>query len=1105
MYTNIKNKKTHFRQKGGDQENIKNLYTAFKQNQVLNKNVIIVGGGPVGLITGIIFILEGYNVLILEATKEYTRDYIFFIQNSPQYSSILDLPKEILAILKTIGCFIGPPPSTKLGKCFHSYAPDIENQTLLDKDMYCDNEFGYKSEDNEDKGTILDLEYAPRPICLSTQVKVLEQSLLDLFRANGGICIRPINISKFVINVIHTDNDKYNITISNGSERLCTLKNDSYDILISAEGTRSNIKRHIINPNTISVIRKKDLDYRIEEKIKRGRDIKDASSYGFIMHIGKADEDNWKTRVSNRINSKQDGLLDGRDDKYDAKRATGEWYNALDVNCATKNRYNSEDCRLDKESESETILDNLFYSDSFLRYLNYPNITGDINYYDTNAGTKRGQVEASTFPQHKYRFFVPRVKNNIPLNNGSNTWYATSVIPYKVYKYYTKDSLQNITIDKLFKFKDRADWDKEPLFVTIFSILLFYNIIEYMKKTDTAWERLKNKITENGSTQQPELFIAALEKQLDKCMLKPMPLPQLEKELKLKQQQKKSKREGEDIPTDKDLLDIYKIRNMNVLVRALFREKQRRKAGSKPSTQLKNIQELIDEVKDIIQISTFTLFPVHLSYVDKTALYDTKYNKLVFLTGDSALGGHYFTGSVLNAGIKTALSALNSCNAIVADKNNSDEIIRFHNFNTIKLLRANVYNAFQSILIFNQCVPKINTENETDEDNTDEDETVINCIVNGKEWEKRKQKAKDNEEEVPQLTYEHNDIKNNVYNSYLEDMDEKEYGDLGKISGRYGAFMEHLYTYYLTKETDQKINNIQAQFVASELFYLKPLDRSNWGLDGTGTDDLKIKPKLLTWSRELRDKKIFNKWTQKYKSCDVESISSNDCKELFYCDYKSGKCAFHNQFKDRIDNEHLDINIYELMNINSTKQNINETCRQIDGEDKCNNTNGCAIFLKNNKKTCIGVDEICMNRVKTELTESDTDADTITEGNSLTDSSTDSSTDSNCTNLSQSDCESNVNCKYFKINDTESKCKKFVKIANKRLRGTKKVEFHVSPENHCYKYTWADCVNHNKPFYAQYESENGEVKHEKQICCRSKRKSTGNYKKRAICAMKKKT
>ena len=61
-----------------------------------NKNVVIVGGGPVGLITGIKFKLKGYNVLILERTKSYIRDYIFFIQNSPQYSSILDLPKEIL-------------------------------------------------------------------------------------------------------------------------------------------------------------------------------------------------------------------------------------------------------------------------------------------------------------------------------------------------------------------------------------------------------------------------------------------------------------------------------------------------------------------------------------------------------------------------------------------------------------------------------------------------------------------------------------------------------------------------------------------------------------------------------------------------------------------------------------------------------------------------------------------------------------------------------------------------------------------------------------------------------------------------------------------------
>ena len=69
------------------------------KKQKTNKNVIIVGSGPVGLITGIIFILEDYNVLILEETKDYTRDYIFFIQNSPQYSSILDLPREILDVL----------------------------------------------------------------------------------------------------------------------------------------------------------------------------------------------------------------------------------------------------------------------------------------------------------------------------------------------------------------------------------------------------------------------------------------------------------------------------------------------------------------------------------------------------------------------------------------------------------------------------------------------------------------------------------------------------------------------------------------------------------------------------------------------------------------------------------------------------------------------------------------------------------------------------------------------------------------------------------------------------------------------------------------------
>ena len=156
----------------------------FKKQSLLNKydnkNVIIIGTGPVGLYTAILYKKEKYNVLVIEQFNDFDREWIFFIQNSPAYNNIQNIPLDIRKMLDESGCFVGPAPSVKLGRCYNKLNPSLEKMRMNDKekDFLCDINYGY-NEYNEDNDK-LEAKW-PVPVSVSIQHKNLVNNLLDIF------------------------------------------------------------------------------------------------------------------------------------------------------------------------------------------------------------------------------------------------------------------------------------------------------------------------------------------------------------------------------------------------------------------------------------------------------------------------------------------------------------------------------------------------------------------------------------------------------------------------------------------------------------------------------------------------------------------------------------------------------------------------------------------------------------------------------------------------------------------------------------------------------------------------------------------------------------
>ena len=210
------------------------------------KNVIIIGGGPVGLYTGIIYKNKGYNVLIIEKDRDFSREWIFFLQNSPNYHNLPYLPETLLDRLNVDGCYIGAVPSQSLGTCFKTITPSLSSteRKFINDEMLCDNEFGYKYQNNEN-----DLvNHYPLPLAVSIMYKDYQQLLFDEFTDSGGLYIKGTQLFNWY-DIYERTGD---LSLKN-EEIEYTIDSSNYNILIGATGVVDPIKTQLIRTRNIQV------------------------------------------------------------------------------------------------------------------------------------------------------------------------------------------------------------------------------------------------------------------------------------------------------------------------------------------------------------------------------------------------------------------------------------------------------------------------------------------------------------------------------------------------------------------------------------------------------------------------------------------------------------------------------------------------------------------------------------------------------------------------------------------------------------------------------------------------------------------------------------
>ena len=79
-------------------------------NSARNLKIVIIGGGPIGLIIGCKLNSFGHEVTIVEHRKEYTRGQTLVLQESFDFDTISNIPEEVFEnLFKRGACLLDTP------------------------------------------------------------------------------------------------------------------------------------------------------------------------------------------------------------------------------------------------------------------------------------------------------------------------------------------------------------------------------------------------------------------------------------------------------------------------------------------------------------------------------------------------------------------------------------------------------------------------------------------------------------------------------------------------------------------------------------------------------------------------------------------------------------------------------------------------------------------------------------------------------------------------------------------------------------------------------------------------------------------------------------
>lgn len=195
-------------------------------------NVMIVGGGPVGLMTARLLLEQDknnrYRVSVLEKRPEYTRDQVLLIDEM----TISLMPDEVVKAIwddALEGCWVLPPMANSSGTCYRKQVP-IWSDTRP-------RQFAYDGLDHIPTATV--------------SIGTFERHMLDWLR-------RTYPVQRFVSLRPDSADEPFEITLKPDSVKL-NGKKLAVDILIGADGAGSQVRSQILRSDTVPLFANDDL------------------------------------------------------------------------------------------------------------------------------------------------------------------------------------------------------------------------------------------------------------------------------------------------------------------------------------------------------------------------------------------------------------------------------------------------------------------------------------------------------------------------------------------------------------------------------------------------------------------------------------------------------------------------------------------------------------------------------------------------------------------------------------------------------------------------------------------------------------------------------
>lgn len=243
----------------------------------IDKAIVIVGAGPVGLYTAIRLHIMGYRTILIEDRKEYTREQIFFIQRSPppsNFSSFFQLPPDLIREVMENSCAVVPPIFGRFNECF---SIDFANREFE----------SFQHIDTITKGIFLGIE-----------INKFESILRDYYIGLGGKITKPVlteDKGPAKIDIDGSISLSYSGTTpetdTQFTNEIFRIPSNDFDIVIDASGAGSRL----INYDKVYV---NNNDFRIRGPRKKRPTDENMLSYGLLVFIDLKDRDKF-TRFDN--------------------------------------------------------------------------------------------------------------------------------------------------------------------------------------------------------------------------------------------------------------------------------------------------------------------------------------------------------------------------------------------------------------------------------------------------------------------------------------------------------------------------------------------------------------------------------------------------------------------------------------------------------------------------------------------------------------------------------------------------------------------------------------------------------------------------------------